>query len=90
MLDKASTKREQKQLVKHQHDQRNVWCKHIVPDPVASCCDLLKSTKSGELLRAEGLTMEMDYYNDGLASYLLVINDFLAITYRCCCDLERS
>ncbi len=50
---------------------------------LASCCDLLKSTISCELLRAEGLTMEMHYYNDGLASYLLVINDLLAIMYQC-------
>ncbi len=63
---------------------------HIVPDPVASYCDLLKFTISCELLRAEGLTMEMNYYNDGLVSYLLVLSDLLAITYQCCCDLERS
>ncbi len=64
--------------------------RHIVSDPVASYCDLVKSTISCELLRVEELTMEMQYYNDGLASYLLVINYFLAITYQCCCDLERS
>ncbi len=66
----------------------------IVPDPmlnisVASCCDLLKSTISCEFLRPEGFAMGMHYYNDGLASSLWVINDLLAITYKCCCDLER-
>ncbi len=34
--------------------------------------------------------MEMHYYNDGLARYLPVINDLLAITYQCYCDLDRS
>ncbi len=57
-------------------------------------CKLLRFAKiyniSCELLRAEGLSMEIHYYNDELANYLRVINDLLAITYQCCCDLEWS
>ncbi len=74
--------------------------RHIVPNRVASCCDLLKSTKSCELLRSGGLTIEMHYYNDGFARYLPVnqrpsgnhirrshiVPDLVAS----CCDLLKS
>ncbi len=52
-------------------------------------CKLLRLAEIHNIMvRAEGLTMEMNYYNDGLASYLMVINNLLAITYQCYCDLE--
>ncbi len=49
------------------HDSQEIYSQgHRCP--VASCCHLLKSTISCELLQAEGLPTEMHYYKDGHAS----------------------
>ncbi len=55
-----------------------------------SRCKLLRLAEIHNIVRVAASWSTHNYYNDGLARYLPVINNLLAITYQCCCDLERS
>ncbi len=53
-------------------------------------CKLLRLAEIHNIVRVAASRRTHSYNNDGLTRYLPVINVPLAITYQCCCELERS